>query len=173
MDSSAVYAIVGEKLLAMCVQDFDDGHQVELTRGMMVEIKDFKERYSTILIHDYYEKNYVYEHNLYLCKTSALIPVPIESWSFLMTINDPFERANIAKDKAYIEYLMRLKEGDFVTVIGQYFNMSTIRQSLSFLPEREPKDRSLDYQCIVRYIGPVDELEIPGYLFGLELLVNL
>lgn len=171
MDSS-IFAIVMEKVLAICVQD-DDGHQIELSRGMTVEIKDYKERYSSIMVHDYYQKNYAYENNLYLCKTSALFQVPLGIWPFLIAINDPYERANIAKDRPFIDYILRQQEGSYVTVDGQHFNLSTIRQKLSFLPEREPKDRSLDYECIIKYIGPVDEIGGPGYLFGLELLVNL
>lgn len=169
MDSQ--FAIVTEKVLAMCVEAVD-GHQVELTRGMMVEIKNFQDRYSTIVVHDYYQRNYAYENNLYLCKSSALFQVPLEVWPILIAVNDPYERFNMAKDKPYIQYILGLNEGSFVAVSGHHFNLSSISQSLSFLPEREPKDKSLDYHCAVRYIGPVDEIG-PGCLFGLELLVNL
>lgn len=169
-------AIVLEKVLAIGVET-DDGHQVELHRGMTVEIRDFKENYSTIMIIDYYQKNFAYENNLYLCKSSALFRVPQAIWPFLIAINDPIERTNIAKDKSLVDYILRLELNSFVTVNGQYFSLPTnrdsaLRQSLSFLPEREPKDRSLDYDCVIRYIGPVEEIGSPGYLFGLELLVN-
>lgn len=168
----ATYAIVTEKVLAMCVITTDE-HQIELTKGMMVEVTNHQDRYSTIVIHDFYQQNYVYENNVYLAKTSALLQVPIDIWPFLMAINDPLERANVARDKSFVEYILKLTENSFVTVNGQYFNnLSAINQSLSFLPEREPRDKSLDYQCVVKYIGPVDELSIPGYIFGLELLVN-
>lgn len=164
------FAIVVEKLMAMCVLE-GDGHQVDLNRGMLVEIRKVADRYSTIMIHDFYERNFAYENNLYLCKSSALFPVPLELWPFLIAVNDPFERLIIAKDKALIEYIASLKIGNFATVNGQLFNVSTVNQSLMFLPEREPKARSIDFECIVRYIGSVDEVG-PGFIFGLELLVN-
>lgn len=171
---NSFYGIVNDKVLAKSLHTYDgDEHQIQLTRGMMVEIKDMQDRLSTIKIHDFFEKNYVYENNLYLCKTNAISSVSLEMWPFLMAINDPFERLLMARDKHYMEYIGRLRENDFVTVDGRFFSMSPINQSLSFLPERDPKDKTLDYQCAVRYIGPVDEIGIPGHLFGLELLVNL
>lgn len=166
MDSK--YAIVIEKVLAMSALE-GDGCQVELKHGMMVEIKH-SDRYCSVMIHDFYYKNLAYENNLYLCKSSALLQVPIQVWPFLVAVHDPFERVSIAKDKSFTDYIQDITEGAFLTVNGQYFNMSPITQSLMFLPEREPKDKSLDYPCIVRYIGPVEEIS-PGYLFGLELLV--
>ncbi|CRK98515.1 CLUMA_CG011871, isoform A [Clunio marinus] len=165
-----IYAIVIDNVLAKCYGD-DDEHYVELTKGMMVEMKDIRDRSCVVLIRDFYTKNVAYEHNLYICKSSALLQVPSEIWPFLIAVNDPYERMMIAKDKPYIEYILRLKEKSFVTVNAQYFNIATpIRQS-PFPSEREPKDTFWDYQCIVQYFGPVDELG-PGYFFGLE-LVNL
>lgn len=168
MDSQ--FAIVVERVLAMTVLE-SDGNHVDLKHGMMVEIKKDSNRYSTIMVHDYYEKNFAFENNLYLCKSSALFPVRTDIWPFLIAINDPCERANIARDRGFVDYILSLKIDSFVTVIGQYFNISAINQSLMFLPEREPRERSLDYECIIRYIGLVDEIG-PGYYFGLELLVN-
>jgi hypothetical protein len=170
MDSA--YAIVAEKVLAMCTVE---EHQIELSRGMMVEetaTNYVKDRYKSVVIHDYYQKHLLYDKNVYLVKSSALLQVPSEIWPYLMAVADPYERANIARDKAFIEYILRLEENNFIAVIGDYFNISAISQSLSFLPEREPKSRTLDYDCIIRYIGPIEELA-PGVMFGLELLVNL
>jgi hypothetical protein len=168
MDLDSVYAIVIEKVLAMCTAE---EHQIELSRGMMVEIVEQKDRYRAVIIHDFYQRNFVYEANTYLVKSSALFQVPLDIWPFLTSVTDPYERANIAKDKPFIEYILRLKENSFVAVNGDYFNTCPISQSLSFLPEREPKGRIVDYECMVRYIGPIDELA-PGYMFALELLVN-
>lgn len=168
---SQFYAVVVEKVLAMHVGE-EDSHQVELHRGMTVEIEDSREKYTTIRIKDYYQQTFAYENNVYLCKTSALFSVPVDFWPFLIAINDPMERVNIAKDKNFIHYLLRLQTEGYVTVRGEYFNLLPPNQTLSFLPEREPKDRSLDYDCIVKYIGPVEEIGSPGCLFGLQLLVN-
>lgn len=145
-------------------------HDLELTRGTMVEIVKQTGSHSTIKVHDHYQKNFAYEHNLYFCKSSALFPVAVEIWPFLVAISDPQERTLVAKDLNYVHYILSLEDGQYVTVIGQHFNVSPLNQSLMFLPEREPKHRTLDYDCIVKYIGPVDEVG-PGYIFGLELLV--
>ena len=168
---SSTYAIVSEKSLAMCTVE---EHQIELTRGMMVEIveKNRKDRYKETIIHDFYQKNFVNENIPYLVKSRALIEVPTQMWPFLMAVSDPYERANIARDRPFIEYVLSLEEGRYVTVIGDYFNHVGVNQAISFLPEREPKGRILDYECMVRYVGPIEELA-PGYMFGLELLVNL
>jgi hypothetical protein len=163
-----MYAIVNEKVLAMCAAE---EHHIELFRGMMVEVLDKKDRYSHVVVHDFYQKNFAYENNTYLVKSSALLYVPLEIWPFLTAVCDPYERANIARDRPFMEYILRIDKENFVTVNGEYFNATAVKQSLSFLPEREPKGRILDYECMVRYIGPVDELA-PGYMFGLELLVN-
>lgn len=168
------FAIVTEKVLATCValsQDDVKQETQELPRGTMVEIRKTRESLSNIIIHDYYRKNLAFENNLYMCKTSALFRVPLDVWPFLIAISDPRERVLIAKDKSFLDFIRSIGLESFVTVNGQYFNYSSLNQSLMFLPEREPKDKSLDYACIVRYIGEVPELA-PGYMFGLELLVN-
>lgn len=169
MDNS--FAIAVENVLAMPLIEGDEGFNIK--RGMMVEIKKHSSRYSTITIHDYYDKNLSFEiNNLYLCKSSALFPVSREIWPFLTAIMDPCERANLAKDKGLVDYILSLEVSCYATVRGQEFNVSSINQSLMFLPEREPRERLLDYECIIRHIGEVDEIG-PGYYFGLELLVNL
>lgn len=166
------YAIVVEKAaLASCIMESGEKHQLELTQGVMVEILKESNGHSTIRIHDHYQKNFAYEHNLYFIKSKTLFPVAIEMWPFLTAISDPLERTSVAKNLSYVHYLLSLEIGDFVTVLGKHFDVSPINQSLMFLPEREPKIRTLDYDCVVRYIGPVDEVG-PGYIFGLELLVN-
>lgn len=170
------FAVVVQKVQATCIMQDDAMQEAqELCRGTMVEIRKTtisdRSSYSNIVIHDYYRKNLAYENNLYMCKTSALFKVPLDVWPFLIAIPDPSERIIIAKDKGYIDYIRSIGLDSFVTVNGQYFNYSSINQSLRFLPEREPRERTLDFECIVRYIGPVDEVG-PGYMFGLELLVN-
>lgn len=161
------FAIVQEKVQATVLEGDE---YIELTRGMMVELKEERERNCTIIVHDYYEKNYAFENNLYWCKTSSLMKVYPEIWHYLIAITDPIMRANLAKDRPFLDYIANLQINTYVTVNGSYFNISVINQSLMFLPEREPKERTTDYDCMIRYIGPVDEIG-PGFNFGLELLV--
>jgi hypothetical protein len=163
------FAIVIEKTQALLDVSQEFEHKLELARGSMVEIRYPQHNQSIVVIHDFHQKNLAFENNLYIVKNSALLRVPERIWPYLVAITDPNERANIAKDQYYVEYILTLKEKSFVRVNGQYFSAYPIRQQ--FLPEREPKYKSLDYDCIVRYIGPVDEIG-PGYFFALELLVN-
>lgn len=172
----ARFAIVIENIKAMCAtQDYDrpgrDVDTIDLRKGMMVEVHQVSDRFCTVRIHDYYQKNLAFENNLYLVKASALFEVAIDLWPYVIAITDPLMRLNFARDRYFIEYAMSLDVGSFVTVNGNFFMMSSINQSLSFLPEREPQNRILDYECVIRYIGPVDEIG-PGCVFGLELLVN-
>lgn len=165
------FAILTEKTTsAKCLTESCEKQDLELTKGMMVEILNETNGYCKIKLHDFYQKILAYEDNLYFCKSSALFPVAVPLWPFLTAINDPVERTFLAKDLNYVHYILSIEVNDFVTVLGEHFDVSPMNQSLMFLPEREPKNRSLDYECMVRYIGPADEVG-PGYIFGLELLV--
>lgn len=168
------YAIVMEKVMVSCVTEGDGVKEhTELSRGMMVEFKRNTDRYCTVVVRDYYQSNLAFQHNLYLCKLSALYPVPSDIWPFLIAINDPIERAVIAKEKPFVDYILSLNIESMTTVNGQYFQMSTVSQSLSSLPERERQAAmALDYHVVVKYIGPVYDIG-PGHLLGLQLLVNL
>lgn len=173
----ARFAIVIENVRAMCaVKEIDLRtkqiiEQIDLKKGMMVEVHLLSEKYATVRVHDYYQKNTVFENHLFLVKASALFEVAIDVWPYVIAINDPVMRLGFARDRYFIDYAMSLDLGSFVTVNGVFFMMSAINQSLNFLPEREPQSRILDYECVVRYIGPAEEIG-PGCVFGLELLVN-
>lgn len=172
------YAIVIEKTKAVLVTtnnfqyDRDRADQnLELFRGMTVQIKGRQNSYSVVVICDLHQDNLAFQNNLYYVKTTALQSVTETIWLLLVAIPDPHERSNVAKDKEYIEYLETVKISTLVKVNPQYFSMCPIRQSLQFLPERDMKEfKEQDYDCIVRYIGFVPELG-SGFFYGLELLV--
>jgi hypothetical protein len=172
------YAIVVDKTQAMLMmssnlqydRNFEDG-KLEVFRGTTVQIKGRQNNYSVVVICDFHQMNLAFQNNLYYIKNSVLHTVDESIWLQLVAIPDPHERANITKDKAYIEFLSALKVGSFVSVTSQLFSNCPIRQSLQFLPERDTKDqRDQDFDCIVRYIGFVNEIGA-GYYYGLELLV--
>lgn len=169
----ANYAIVVEKTQAMLVslnaEDKDD-QKVELFRGTTVQVKRVQHTYTTVMICGFTVDNLAFENNLYYVKTSSLKFLDESIWLLMLAIPDPQERANIAKDQAYLDYLETLKLNSFVQVNAHHFSMCPIRQSLQFIPEREKEYRDRDYDCIVRYIGFVNEIG-PGHFFGLELLV--
>lgn len=160
------YAICVEKTLAICVEG-EEKDQVDLNIGMLVAVEDKHDRYSTVIIHDFYRKNMAFENNMYLVKTSALRIIPPALWPFFAAVSDPLDRVFISKDQLFMDYLMSIKEDALVVVDGRYFIVSPQESSYTLNPRNK---NSHDYNCIVRYIGKVDEIS-PGFLFGLELLV--
>jgi hypothetical protein len=172
--NTVLSAIVIEKTVAtLCGVDCGPEHKIDVHRGTLVEIKgSTMGTYVQVMIIDYYHKNLAYENNLYMLKYNTLLEVSNYVWPYLVAISDPHERANVAKDKEFIEYFQTLREHSFVAINGHYFSMYPMKQTLNFIPEREPKHRALDFDCIIRYMGPVGEIG-PGFYIGLELLVNL
>jgi hypothetical protein len=159
------YAVCIERTLAICIEG-DEKDQYDLDPGMLIEIKEVRDRYSTVIIHDFYRKNLAFENNMYLVKTNALKIVAGDFWPFLAAVTDPFDRVWFAKNKNYMDYLMDIRLDSLIQVDGRYFNISS-QKNTSY---QEYRKQIIDYECIVRYIGKVDELS-PGILFGLELLV--
>lgn len=173
MECTGLLAIVIDKTLAtLCGVDGGPEYRIDVHRGTLVEVKEAVNNFCKVMIVDYYQKNLAFENNLYMMKYNTLLEVSNDVWPYLVAISDPHERANVAKDKEFIEYFQTLRENSFVSINGQFFSIYPMKQSLQFLPEREPKNRALDYDCIIRYMGPVGEIG-PGYYLGLELLVNL
>lgn len=163
-----LYAICVEKTLAICVEG-EEKDQLDLHVGMLVEIDSKEDRYSTVIIRDFYRKNFAFENNMYLVKTSALRIIPQAMWPYLAAVSDPLDREFISKDTLYMNYVMSIQEGALVVVDGRYFIVSPQESSFSNNPRFK---QSLEYHCVVRYIGKVEEIS-PGSLFGLELLVIL
>lgn len=160
---SSYYAVCVEKTMAICIQG-EDKDQLDLDPGMLLEIKDRSDRYSTVIIHDFYRKNLAFENNMYLVKTNALQQIPAALWDYIAAVSDPLDRVAIARNKQYINYVLDIGLSTLVLVDGRYFQTSPQRSYQDY------KRYNVDYECIVRYIGKVDELS-PGSLFGLELLV--
>lgn len=166
---SETLAIVKEKAFATC-QYYEVGQErtFEVHRGTLVEVKGTQgKQNSTVRIYDPHQKNLAFENNLYTIKCTSLLAIPRASWHFLAAIIDPHTRANIAADTELLDYIIRLKVKSFVTVNGFYFSLYQDH----IFAEKEPMKGPLYFECIIRYIGPVDEIG-PGYFFGLELLVN-
>ncbi|XP_070500451.1 uncharacterized protein CYLD [Chironomus tepperi] len=169
-NNTGLLAIVIEKTIAtLCGVDGGPEYRIDVHRGTLVDIKEAVNNYCKVMIVDYYQKNLAFENNLYMMKYSTLLEVTNDVWPYLVAISDPHERANVAKDREFIEYFQTLREQSFVAINGQFFSIYPMKQSLQFLPEREPKNRALDYDCIIRYMGPVGEIG-PGFYIGLELL---
>jgi hypothetical protein len=175
MEEMTDFAIVVEKTQAMLVtlkSDDTDEQRVELFRGTTLQVKRIQQIYTTVMICGMSGDSLVFENNLYYVKTSTLKFLQESIWLQMLAIPDPLERANIVKDQAYLDYLETLKLNSFVKINAHHFSMCPVRQSLQFLPEREKQyNGGKDYDCIIRYIGFVNEIG-PGHYYGLELLVN-
>ncbi|XP_011290267.2 uncharacterized protein LOC101889912 isoform X2 [Musca domestica] len=108
--------------------------------------------YSTVQVLDLISQLPIYE-NLYECPQANLTKVPENLWPFVISIVDPDERLRMIKNTEHCKWISYLKVNDFVSVKGEVFSNSAQR-----------------FDCIVRYIGPVRELQPVGYFFALELL---
>lgn len=167
---SIEYAIVIERSRVRVMSDEDYSNEIDLDKGMFVEIQntsDSSSIFCSIKIFDYYQINPAFLHNIYFCKRSTLLTVSVKLWPFLISIHDPLDRLNVARDKVFSEYIISLEVNSFVEILGDKFHQSEMRQSLDFSVDHS---NNPDFNCIVRYIGKCTELG-PGYFFGLELLV--
>jgi hypothetical protein len=89
-----------------------------------------------------------------LCSMLRLYQVQSDViWPFVIAILDPLERLKFVQNYSACNFIQTLKVGSLVNASGLAFN------------------KEVFYDCIVRFIGLVDEMG-PGYYFGLELLVN-
>lgn len=144
-----------------------------LRKGQMVEIIDYiaqhnqNNKFCSIKILNYQQVKAFFDQHVYLCKTAALMPVASDAWPYVISVMDPFDRLAFAKDKAYVDYIKSLRVEDLVEVKGEIFNLSIMQQSIDFGQVQQKY-----YECVVKFIGPVQEVSQSGYCFGLELLVN-
>lgn len=154
----------------MCGEnDGEEKDTFDVEVGMLVAVDDKQDRYSTVILHDFYRKNAAFENNMYLVKTSALRIIPAAMWLFFAAVSDPLDRVFISQDQLYMNYLMSIQLDALVVVDGRYFIVLPPETSSTYNPRLK---QNLDYNCVVRYIGKVEEIS-PGYVFGLELLVIL
>lgn len=145
-----------------------------LRKGQMVEIIDFiaplhnqTNKFCIIRILDYHQITAPWDRHVYVCRTGNLMQVPSDSWPYVISVIDPFDRLAFAKDRAYVDYIKSLSVDDLVEIKGEIFQQSLMQQSIDFGQVHQKY-----YECVVRFIGPVPEVSRSGYCFGLELLVN-
>ena len=122
-------------------------------RGQNNADNDFKKIVYTVQVLDLVNNVPIFE-NLYECPQENLRRVDDVLWPYIISIVDPEQRLNMLKDENNCKFLVYLKINDIVSVSG----------AINYEPEK-------NYDCIIRYIGPVSELHPVGYFFGLELLV--
>lgn len=87
------------------------------------------------------------------CESHYVLRVSERIWPYVIPIPIS-ERTTFLKDKDHINFVLNLRHDvSHVSVKGEFFDQKT------------------NYECIVRYIGMVDEMS-KGFLFGLEILVR-
>lgn len=86
------------------------------------------------------------------CHKYDLIPVSFKIWQYLLAVQSPQERVQLASNEVLCEQIRSISVKDKV---WYYYNPNKPNKELAF----------------VRYTGPVPELGA-GHYFGLELLVN-
>ncbi|XP_046806789.1 uncharacterized protein LOC111675145 isoform X3 [Lucilia cuprina] len=107
---------------------------------------------STIQVLDLINHMPIYE-NLYECPQANLRRVDENLWPFIISIVDPEQRLRMLQDVNHCKWVVYLDKNEFVSVAGEMFNKP-----------------GTNFDCIIRYIGPVMELHSVGYFFGLEIL---
>ncbi|XP_037814461.1 ubiquitin carboxyl-terminal hydrolase CYLD isoform X3 [Lucilia sericata] len=107
---------------------------------------------STIQVLDLINHMPIYE-NLYECPQANLRRVDENLWPFIISIVDPEQRLRMLQDECRCKWVVYLDKNEFVSVAGEMFNKP-----------------GTNFDCIIRYIGPVMELHSVGYFFGLEIL---
>lgn len=137
------------------------GNLITLQPGFLAKVKDTrraggsqKTTTAIIRIYDFYNRNFVFENNLFACSRTHLQVVAPPLWPFLIGIKDPLTRIGFFRDHESVAYLLSLNCDDLVIVNGASVNCP----SPSFLT------------CIVRYIGLVSEIG-PGFYLALEVTV--
>uniref|UniRef100_A0A1I8PG62 ubiquitinyl hydrolase 1 n=1 Tax=Stomoxys calcitrans TaxID=35570 RepID=A0A1I8PG62_STOCA len=133
--------------------------ELEVPAGTLIKyfqtngpIKSGFKVWSTVQVRDFINSRPIYE-NLYECPLSNLTKVDENLWPFVIGIVDPDERLRLIINTDHCKWFLYLKENSLVSVPGEMFLKPGLR-----------------FDCIVRYIGPVKELQSVGYFFGLELL---
>ena len=129
--------------------DVEEGTLIQLhgsskKRGKVnVQVKQFTEN-----------KNVLYE-NMYECNSNCLQVVTQELWPFVIGIRNKEKRLALVRREAEQNWIVNLKINDMVSVPGECVGVKS----------------SFRFDCIVRYIGMVPQMNPYGYYFGLELLV--
>lgn len=90
---------------------------------------------------------------LYECRTCDLVKVPDDIWPYVISIASPERRLRLVGNRSKCLWVLNLNVNDILSVPGDLFKKETC------------------FDCIIRYIGPVQELNPVGYFFGLEILV--
>lgn len=127
---------------------------MSLYRGMMVQVYErLPNKKCSIKVCDFHGEQPIFEQNLFVCPMNHLLIVSADLWPFLIGINEPQHRLELAKDRDWANFIMACNTDHIVNVTGTIFG------------------RDQPYTCITRFIGLVPEMG-PGYYFGLEILVT-
>ena len=142
-----------------------EANKLEIEAGTLIQLHPSKKNpnnysskdrksWTTVQVKDFsYEKQHIYE-NLYECSASNLLSVTETLWPYVIAIRSAEKRLQLVKRETENNWVVYLKTNDFVTVPGEVFGK-----------------KDTHYDCIIRYINVVPELNPYGYHFGLELLV--
>lgn len=154
------YAVISKRTelkVHQCINGMiDEKEKIAVEPGTLVKVHKSGAGGSSktfiIQVLDYLNHEPVWE-NLYDCPQLNLKKAHEDMWPFAIGIPDPSRRLQFLLSAEKRKYILYVKIHDFVSVSGIPFG-----------------EDSLKYDCIVRYIGLVEEIG-PGYYFGLEILV--
>ncbi|XP_030383625.1 ubiquitin carboxyl-terminal hydrolase CYLD isoform X2 [Scaptodrosophila lebanonensis] len=126
--------------------------ELQIEPGTLIKIVRSCENFKIVQVLDYLRHDFTCE-NLYECAENKLIEVSEDVWPYVISIEHSLRRLLFVSNKNQCRWIVNLKPNDLLSVKGEQFGKEGVY-----------------FDCIVRYIGPVQELHAVGYFFGLELL---
>ncbi|KYN11883.1 Ubiquitin carboxyl-terminal hydrolase CYLD [Trachymyrmex cornetzi] len=124
----------------------------KLRLGMLVEaLEDLRESVLRIRVTDTVGGSKTWCGTEWRCHKYDLIPVSPMVWQYLLAVQSPQERIQLANDEALCEQIRNISVND----VAWYCS--------------DPANRRARELAFVRYIGPVPQLGL-GHYFGLELV---
>ncbi|XP_058452232.1 uncharacterized protein LOC131430943 isoform X2 [Malaya genurostris] len=147
--------LIQAKLVSLSGLRFEDnnGNTITIEPGMTVRIMEQPSaKLAIVCIKDFYSSDdKKYDEPRFQCQQSSLIPVTDDVWPYVIAILDPQERLDFVKQPKRLDQVKQLRTENFVKVSGRAFGLPDMK-----------------YECIIRYIGTVQEIG-PGYYLGMEM----
>ncbi|XP_037957203.1 uncharacterized protein LOC119687095 isoform X2 [Teleopsis dalmanni] len=128
------------------------GTTVKLHQTWTISEKNQSAVMCTVEVLYYGHNKPIHADNLYECSYTNLHLVTDYLWPFIICIPDPKRRLQFLRNADQYHHRLDYKVDDFVYVNGEIL-----------------KKKVANFKCVIRYIGPVNELYPVGYVFGLEI----
>lgn len=127
------------------VSNSSDTHLVKCIAETGASIKIIETIDNEKCIVQFVEFNNHVNIQLYECRTCDIVKVADDIWPYVISIGSPERRLRFVDKQNKFLWVLNLKVNDILSVPGDLFKTKTC------------------FDCIIRYIGPVQELNPVGY----------